>query len=244
MSGGTVLRTMPVSRRPDGVRVCGAGIQRRSRLREKSARGSSLPPGFSRILLPTHRRSGYTLVELIVVISINAVLMAVGASLLGTLLRTEHQGRRHFDRTSGLLRLVDQWRSDVAASRAGVVLPVAEGVLAIHQEAAGESPPAPRTAVLRLQSAEDNKTEFFRDGDRLRRVEYRGPTVVRREAYVLSDLADASFSISESQVATLRLTFEDDKNGAYDVWQIDARLARDARFVPDEKPAEKQEAKP
>ncbi|HWB07676.1 MAG TPA: prepilin-type N-terminal cleavage/methylation domain-containing protein [Pirellulales bacterium] len=173
-----------------------------------------------------HRRTGYTLVELIVVISINAVLMAVGASVLGTLLRTEHQGRCHFDRASGLVRLADQWRSDVAASETGAVVPAAAALAGAKSQ-----PAAPQTSALRLQSAPDHKIEFFRDGDRLRRIEYQGPAVVRREAYLLSDLVDADFSVSESQIATLRLTFGKDKSGARDTWQIDARLARDRRFA-------------
>jgi hypothetical protein len=164
------------------------------------------------------------LVELMVVISVNTVLMAVAASLLATLLRAQESGRHHYERTGALVRLADQWRSDVAASRTGVVVPGAEGV----------APPA----VLRLQDAEDNKIEFFRDGDRLRRIEYRGPTVVRREAYTLSDLAKVEFSVAEGHIATLRLSFARDKGLAGDVWQIDARLARDGRFVDREPGAE------
>src|SRR5581483_3850748 len=105
--------------------------------------------------------------------------------LLATLLRTEHQGRYHFDQTNALVRLADQWRIDVAAARsATLVVPVA----AVDPQDPAESQAVPRTTALRLEGREDTKIEFFRDGDRLRRVEYQGSAVKRREAYALSNL--------------------------------------------------------
>jgi hypothetical protein len=172
-------------------------------------------------------------VELMVVISVNAVLMAVGVGLLGTLLGTEHQGRRHFERTSSLVRLADQWRIDVAASRTATVI-TRDG---------GEAQTGRQIAVFRLQDGEEDKIEFSRDGDRLRRIEYRGPAVARREAYVLGELAEADFSVSEARIATLHLSFGDVNSAARDAWQIEARLARDGRFAGPQKPAEKPQEK-
>ncbi len=183
---------------------------------------------------PTRGRGGYALVELMVVISVNTVLMAVAVGLIGTLLGTEHQGRRHFEKTNSLVQLTDQWRSDVAVSRTATVVTPNRG----------ESQTGPQIAVLRLQNGEDDKIEFSRDGDRLRRIEYHGPAIVRREAYVLSHLAEADFSMSEARLVTLRLAFGDGKSVARDVWQIDARLARDGRFAGSQTSTEKPQEKP
>jgi Tfp pilus assembly protein FimT len=174
------------------------------------------------------RRGGYTLVELIVVISVNSALMAVAVGLLGTLLRTEHQGQQHFERTSALVRLADQFRGDVAASRDAIVA----GGDANH---GNESQVPPRSQVLRLPIADDRTIEYLRDGERLRRVEYLGPTVVRREAYTLIEFSDVRFLVSDAHIVSLHLKFGADANVSHGDWQIDARLARDRRFAEEDK---------
>lgn len=158
-------------------------------------------------------RAGYALVELLVVISINAVLMAVAVAVLGTMLGSERQGQRHYERTTTLMRMTDQFREDVATAREATVVAV-ESV-----------------DTLRLQGPGDRTIEFRRDGERLRRFEYQGLSIVRREAYTLRDLYGAEFAVAETKVITLRLSFGDDARGIDQSWPVEARLAKEWRFA-------------
>jgi Tfp pilus assembly protein FimT len=169
-------------------------------------------------------RRGYALVELIVVISVNTVLMAVAVALLGTLLRTEHQGQYHYERASSLVRLANQFRSDVAASRSAS--------LVAANAAQGNYPSGSKLSnMLRFFGDPEEQTiEFLRDGDRIRRVEYQGTNVVRREAYTLIDLTDTELVVTDQQIVSLRLAFGDD------AWRIDAQTGRDWRFAQEKKP--------
>lgn len=165
----------------------------------------------------THRH-GHTLVELLAVVSINSVLMALAVWLLGTLLRADSRGQHHFERSSAIVRLADRLRSDVAASRGATIVP------------SEQSQPSLSNA-LRLQGEADQTIEFSRDGDRVRRAEYQGTNVVRREAYTLADLSEARFVVSESRLVSVRLNFGQNANVAHGDWQIDAQLGRDWRFA-------------
>jgi type II secretory pathway pseudopilin PulG len=158
-------------------------------------------------------RSGYALVEALVVISVNSVLMAVAVTLLGTLLRSENQGQHHCERTSALVRFSEQFRDDLAAAR--------------QAEVVG----APNGETLDLQDSDEHRIEYVRDGDRIRRIEHQGSSIVRREAYTLADLGGVHFIVSDSGMVTARLAFSDEARGVGDSWRIDARLAKDRRFA-------------
>lgn len=172
------------------------------------------------------KRDGYTLVELIAVISVNAAMMAVAVGLLGTLLRTERQGQHHYEKTNALVRLADQFREDVATSRASTVSAEASGL-------GDSSQPAPPIKVLHLQAG-DRRIDYLRDGPRLRRIEFEGKNVARREAYTLAELSDARFTVSEDKLVSLRMKLGADANVPQGDWQIDAQLARDWRFALEE----------
>lgn len=176
----------------------------------------------------TRGRSGYTLVELIAVISVNAAMMAVAVGLLGTLLRTERQGQHHYERTNALVRLADQFREDAAMSRTAMVGADASG-------RGDGSQSVPPVDVLHLQAG-DRTIDYLRDGQWLRRIEYERAKVIRREAYTLAELSDAHFAVSEAKLVSLRLNFGANANVSQAEWQIDAQLARDWRFTQEDKP--------
>ena len=193
----------------------------RKRTVQERASGTARSP-FSTDRRDGSQRGGYALVELLVVISVNSVLMAVAVGLIGTLLRTEHQGQHHWERTSTLVRLADQFRADVAA--AGEARLVAGN-------AKNAAPPQ-----LRLQSGADQAVEYSHDGERIRRVEYQGDGIARREAYHLIDLAKVEFVVPDTPIVTLRLTFGEDAVGTSEVSNIEARLAKDRRFAVENEP--------
>ncbi len=158
-------------------------------------------------------RAGYALVELLVVISVNSVLMAVAVAALGSMLGSERQGQRHCEQTTNLMRMTDQFRQDVAAAREATAVAV-ESV-----------------DTLRLQGPDGRTIEFRRDGERLRRFEYRGSSIVRREAYTLRELSGVAFTVGETKMITLRLSFREDARDVDRSWRVEARLAKEQRFA-------------
>jgi hypothetical protein len=155
-------------------------------------------------------RGGYTLVESLVVISINSALLVTALVLFGTLLKGERHGRRHCEQTRAVMRLADDLRRDAAAAGRA------------ECDAAGNK--------LRLQLPDDRTVEFIREDDRIRRLELAGPSVVRREAYQVAELSGAKFLVSADKLVSIELKADE----THEPWHIDARLAGDRRFAPTE----------
>lgn len=147
-------------------------------------------------------RGGYTLIEVLVVISINSILMAVALTLLGLLLKSERHGKRHYEQTRAVLRLANDLR-DAAANADQAESDVGE-------------------AVLRLRLPGEHAVEFTRDEDRIRRVERQGAAVVRREAYHIDGLSGARFLVAADKLISVELNVSGE---SADPWRIDARLA-------------------
>jgi prepilin-type N-terminal cleavage/methylation domain-containing protein len=61
-------------------------------------------------------RRGYTLVEMIVAMTIGTVIVGISVGMLHLLLRTERMGRDRVPQTRILARLAEQFRNDVAAA--------------------------------------------------------------------------------------------------------------------------------
>ena len=62
------------------------------------------------------RRRGYSLVEMLVVMTCLSVLLAISTMLIRTLIRAEASGRREVDEHLGLSRLAEAFRRDVHAA--------------------------------------------------------------------------------------------------------------------------------
>ena len=165
---------------------------------------------------PRHHRSGYTLVEMLVVISVNSVLMAAAVTLLAALVKSDRSGQQHCERTRALVQLAEQFRDDVATA--------SDATIATNQ--VGET--------LRLRFGDERTVEYVRDGKRIRRLEHEGSAASSREAYSLAELSNATFGISEDKLTALSLTFTDNMSGFGDAWHIEAPLARDRRFAGEE----------
>jgi prepilin-type N-terminal cleavage/methylation domain-containing protein len=61
-------------------------------------------------------RRGYSLIEMIVVLTVGAVVVGIGAGMLHLLLRTEQTGRGRVLQARVLARLAEQFRGDVGAA--------------------------------------------------------------------------------------------------------------------------------
>jgi prepilin-type N-terminal cleavage/methylation domain-containing protein len=62
------------------------------------------------------RRRGYTLVEMVAVLTVGSVILGIGVGMLHLLLRTERTGRQRVPQSRVVARLAQQFRSDVNAA--------------------------------------------------------------------------------------------------------------------------------
>ena len=171
------------------------------------------------------RRSGYTLVELLVVMSVNSVLMAAAAVLLGMLLRSEHHGRRHFEETNAMTRLAEQLRADIAAANGASIAAVTP-----DDNPAGTAAPVDHLNM----EGDGRRVEYWRDGERVRRVEHEQQRLLSREAYTLAGLSKVDFVLSADQFVSVSLELREG-NGS-EVWTIESQLGKEQRLSMKEKP--------
>lgn len=61
-------------------------------------------------------RSGFTLIEIVVAITVSTLLLGIAVVLLASLMRSEHSGREHFERGNSLDALAARFRKDVHAA--------------------------------------------------------------------------------------------------------------------------------
>ena len=61
-------------------------------------------------------RRGFTLIEMLVVMTVGSVIVGIGVGMLHVLLRTEQTGRDRVHQAGVLARLAEQFRSDVGAA--------------------------------------------------------------------------------------------------------------------------------
>lgn len=169
-------------------------------------------------------RRGVSLIEMIVVMTVGAVLMGVAVSLLLVLLRTEQGGRTHAQRNESLQRLADQFRRDVHAAdktpkvvdvrdEAGfVTLLMISGDRILFYDAAHESPGIVRREINANSGGE-----------------------LSRETYLLPEDSAAAFAVIDPDAGhpIVRLTIapEDESLRAAQEICIEAAASRDGRFL-------------
>jgi type II secretory pathway pseudopilin PulG len=119
--------------------------------------------------LPTQRRrSGITIVEMIVVITIVAAMLTLCALLLQMLMKVDADSRARRDGSVVLGRLTEQFRDDLHAARTVTLV---------------DRPSGAKTG-LRLQRGADRTVEYQADGgSSVVRVESERGKPVRRERY-------------------------------------------------------------
>ena len=170
------------------------------------------------------RRKGFSLVEVLVAITVGSVLLAVAVGLLYSLIEVDRTSREHLRLRIAAARLADQFRRDVHAA-VRLIAPPAEA------EAGAEAP-----AAWQLELPPDRAVEYRLEEDSLLRTEQASGEVVKREWFRLPPHAVASIRISAGQspsIVSLRIT-PDVKPPEAPAWRpvrIDAALATDHRFV-------------
>jgi len=161
-------------------------------------------------------RRGYTLVEMLVVITISTVMLGVAVQVLYLLARLERGGREHVNRATIVARLADQFRSDVHAA----------------------------LRPMPTDGAEKNQWQFALAGDRtvtyralpgeVERREQIAGEPARQESYVLPADAAAEIAIRTDPapaIASLVITLPGPAAATGPEIRIEAVLSRDHRFV-------------
>jgi prepilin-type N-terminal cleavage/methylation domain-containing protein len=162
------------------------------------------------------RRRGYTLIEMLVVITVSTVMMGIAVQVLYLLARLEYGGREHVSRATIVARLADQFRSDVHAA----------------------------LRPIPTEAAEKNQWQFALAGDRavtyralpgeVERREQVAGKPVRQESYALPADSAADIVIHTDPapaMASLVITLPGTASAAGQDIRIDAVLSRDHRFA-------------
>ena len=161
-----------------------------------------------------HRRA-FTLIEMVIAITVAAALTGIAVSLLIVLLRAEQSGRSHFQRNASIQRLADQWRRDLHA---------AVGEVAVnHEDRPG----------CRLTLAGDRIVRYTIGDDGISREEHAGPKTSRRESYALPNDSTASIEIDNATkpaIVSLMIEPKDESLRSSREIRIDALQSRDLRF--------------
>lgn len=160
------------------------------------------------------RRRGFTLVEMLVVLTIGTVVVGIAVGMLHLLLRTEQAGRDRVPEARILARLAEQFRSDVgAAVRQPRIAKAGEWQFAL----AGD-----RVATYRTLPGEVQWDE--RTADKL----------VRQESYVLPSGYSATIAVqnkSTPTVASLVIADRGTPQTPGREMHITAVLGKDHRFT-------------
>ncbi len=176
------------------------------------------------------RNSGYTLVEMIVVMTAGTVLMGIALTLLCALLRAEGTGRALVARSTSLVRLADQFRRDVHASVGAAEAvqrsPRKDGLtfLVASPDAVG---PQEDAAPLR-------SVEYFAEGNTVERLEWTGENISGRDSFDLGDGYTAKLTIDRAdgrQLVRLAIVPTDASSVGNRRLQIEAVLGWDHRFA-------------
>ncbi len=165
------------------------------------------------------RRAGWTLIELLLAMTVGATIFAVAVELFALAMRADSTGHDRAGAATAIDRIAEQFRADAH---------VAESVTA---------PAAKEGAVgctLRLPDEGRVEYEFTTQDHLLRRTEYRGATLQRRDAYQLSDDSTVHWelrAVSERTIASLIVEFPADSQpeSQKTILRIDANVGFDRR---------------
>ena len=117
-------------------------------------------------------RRGYTLIEMLTVITVTSVLLGIAAFLLHSLFQWQQTGHERLRQRLAMDRLARQFREDVHA---------ASGLTAAEVSAADQK----KLPGWRLQLAGSHTIRYWVAGDALARGEREGDKPVAREEYAL-----------------------------------------------------------
>ncbi|MCE5267325.1 MAG: hypothetical protein LLG00_05515 [Planctomycetaceae bacterium] len=184
------------------------------------------------------RRTGYSLIEMVVVMTSGAVLTGIAITLLCALLRAEGAGRASVERAASLDRLTDQFRRDVhaAATIANSSLTRTDTItlqlptLSVATAEGTSNPFDPKRSV-----------EYVIEGSAITRYERSAEVLVGQDRFELGQGYTASLATAPSngnKLISLLIAPADVEMSGNRCLKIDAALAWDLRL-----PKGREEAK-
>jgi hypothetical protein len=187
---------------------------------------AQIRPGRNRAQRERRRpRSGSTLVEMLIVISVASVMLGVSVCTIHVLLEAEHEAARSVRFDTSVARLAQAFRGDMHASRQ-VELPASE----------------PGKPIVLLATANDRQIRYELDAHLATRIETEGGRQVHREMYYFPQHSRMRFEcqpdhtlvlleidMQSARMATRPLASAANE-GPIRRFTIEAALGRDNRF--------------
>jgi prepilin-type N-terminal cleavage/methylation domain-containing protein len=162
------------------------------------------------------RRRGFTLVEMLVVMTVGSVMFGIGVGVLHLLFQIERAGRDRVQQTRVLARLAEQFRADVNAAERPI-------------SAQGNRP-----SQWQFAMTGDRLVTYRALPGRLDRDEQVAGKLVRQESYALPTGCSATISVereAKPPVASLIIARESTPLAAGHEMRVAARLGKDHRFT-------------
>jgi prepilin-type N-terminal cleavage/methylation domain-containing protein len=159
-------------------------------------------------------RRGYLLIEMLVALTVGAVILGIGVGMLHMLLRTEQTGRNRVPQARIVARLAEQFRSDVAA--------------ATNQTS------GPQKTEWRFEMAGDRVVTYRASPGEVERDERIAGKLVRHESYVLPSGCSAAIAVQRKATpAVVSLVIADNSppQATGHELHIIAVLGKDHRFM-------------
>ncbi|MGD0516285.1 MAG: prepilin-type N-terminal cleavage/methylation domain-containing protein [Thermoguttaceae bacterium] len=163
------------------------------------------------------RGRGFTLIEMLVAVTVGATLAGIAVLLLYALMKSHNSGREHLEYCQTLNRLAEQFRGDVHSMQK-------------------TSPDATETLFdLLPNTADDTRVRYQCLEGRIDRSELQGEKIVRRESYMLPQDMMAAIkteALGEATVAVIVITPKEQTEKIYRAGpvRIEAVLGRDWRL--------------
>jgi prepilin-type N-terminal cleavage/methylation domain-containing protein len=159
-------------------------------------------------------RRGYSLIEMLVVLTVGTVIVGISVAMLHSLLRAEQTGRDRVPQAGILARLAEQFRGDVAA--------------ALRQT------PGARQAEWPFVLADDRLVTYRALPGEVRREERTAGKLVRQESYVLASGSSAAIRVQGKDAPTvvnLIIVVGGEHPTAGREMRVTAVLGKDHRFT-------------
>ncbi len=132
-----------------------------------------------------NRRRGFTILEMLVAITVCTVLLGIAVVTLRALMISQNAGREHLQYCRNVNRLDEQFRRDVHATQ--------------NISAGGKE------GIIEMQSAaaEEIKIRWQCFADRIERTELQGDKIVSRESYLLPPASEAALQLQSQPDASV-----------------------------------------
>jgi prepilin-type N-terminal cleavage/methylation domain-containing protein len=163
------------------------------------------------------KRRAFTLIEMLVVITVSSALMGVAIVMLVALLKSEGSSRHHLEFCNILNRLDDRFRDDVHAA--------AQAALGEKGDALELTMPEPGKTLVRYR---------LLPGE-ISREEVEGGKTLRQESYSLPEEVKASFEQKQDGTQSILILHVEpkpviDSKIHYPTMSIEAVLSKDRRI--------------